>query len=207
VTISRPFHLGVTEVTQRQWKAVMRVRPWEGRDYGVEADDRPVNWIRCSNATVFCAKLSHITRRTVRLPTEAEWEYACRAGSTSDYCFGDDDDQLGQYAWYGWKTPDAKTKCPRQVARKKPNAWGLYDMHGNVWEWCSDWYDRDYYQSTGAEVVDPAGPDSGTNGVLRGGAWHNIPANLRAAKRMDFAKDTDCRSGGLRVVVEIRQPR
>jgi formylglycine-generating enzyme required for sulfatase activity len=113
-----------------------------------------------------------------RLPTEAEWEYACRAGSKTRYGFGDDGKELAAYAWFA----ESLEKSTHAVGQKRPNAWGLYDMHGNVWEWCWDWYDTDYYKQKLA--IDPTGPSSGTVRVQRGGSCSNsFPADLRAANR------------------------
>jgi formylglycine-generating enzyme required for sulfatase activity len=109
----------------------------------------------------------------MRLPTEAEWEYACRAGSTGEYCFGDNAEMLGEYAWYD----EDKT---HPVGEKKPNKWGLYDILGNVWEWCSDWYDETYYSKS--PETNPTGPAIGTNRVLRSSGWGNT-ARYRSADR------------------------
>jgi formylglycine-generating enzyme required for sulfatase activity len=100
------------------------------------------------------------------LPTEAEWEKACRAGSTGKYCFGNNQSKLGDYAWYYW---NVKGRNTRPVGQKKPNAWGIYDMHGNVVEWCADWYDDNYYKNS--PYKNPKGPDSRERHVARGGAW------------------------------------
>ena len=109
------------------------------------------------------------------LPTEAQWEYACRAGSTGEFCFGDDENQLGEYAWYG-KNSGRQT---HPAGGNKPNAWGLYDMHGNVWEWCADWYG-----AYGAEAAtDPSGPVTGTCRMARGGSWYVVDDGCQSALR------------------------
>ncbi len=125
----------------------------------------------------------------MRLPTEAEWEYACRAGTTTAYSFGDDSSKLGDYAWHHGNACDKGEKYAHSVGVKKPNAWGLYDMHGNVWEWCADWYDEKYYANADTQV--PQGHDSGGDRVLRGGSWSRNPDGCRSAAR-------DCSSPGSR---------
>ena len=155
VTISKPFYMGVTEVTQAQYEAVMGTNP-----SGSKGPTNPVEKVSWHEASDFCRKLAQKTGKTVRLPTEAEWEYACRAGSKTRFSFGDSDSALGDYASLVYKR--------NPVGRKKPNAWGLYDMHGNVWEWCADRYDP--YSSEAS--TDPQGATSGGGGrVLRGGSW------------------------------------
>ncbi len=132
-----------------------------------------VSW---DDAQEFLGKLNLMEKtNTYRLPTEAEWEYACRAGSTTRFCFGDEEAELEDYAWYE-ENSEGKT---HPVGQKQPNAWGLYDMHGNVWEWCQDWY-GDY---PAGPVTDPRGPDTGEYRVLRGGSWGNDSRNLRSAVR------------------------
>ena len=159
VTISKPFYMGVTEVTQAQYEAVM------GKDLSnFKGAANPVDGISWNDATDFCKKISEKTRQAVRLPTEAEWEYACRAGTESAFSFGDDPSALGDYAWWGGNS-DGTT---HPVGQKKPNAWGLYDMHGNVWEWCADWYG----EYPAGPATDPFGPATGSGlRVLRGGAY------------------------------------
>ena len=115
--------------------------------------------------------------RKVCLPTEAQWEYACRAGSTTRYCFGDEESGLGEYAWYSANSGN-KT---HPVGEKKPNAWGLYDMHGNVCEWCQDWWKDGYYKES--PVDDPTGAATGSNRVLRGGSWITPASSCRSAYR------------------------
>ncbi|MFA4985095.1 MAG: SUMF1/EgtB/PvdO family nonheme iron enzyme [Candidatus Brocadiia bacterium] len=167
VTLTKAFLMGATEVTQKQWIAVMGNNP-----SNFKGDDLPVECVSWNDAVEFCRKLTAAERQKgnlpagmeYRLPTEAEWEYCCRAGSTTTYCFGDDEGRLGDYAWFSGNS--GNTTHP--VGRTKPNAWGLYDMHGNVWEWCHDWY-ADKYQAGGQ--ADPVGPATGQYHVLRGGSW------------------------------------
>jgi formylglycine-generating enzyme required for sulfatase activity len=175
VTISKPFYLGKFEVTQEQWQAVMGSNPSHFR--GAKNPVDRVSWEACQ---AFIKKLNEKfahAQVTFGLPTEAEWEYACRAGSTSRCGFGDRQSKLAEYAWF---TDDAGgTTHP--VGQKKPNAWGLYDMHGNVWEWCGDWYDGDYYKRSPA--VDPTGPTAVTSRVLRGGSWSDPLPYCRSSYR------------------------
>jgi len=190
VTISKPFYMGVTEVTQGQYEAIMGKNPsgWKGATNPVEN----VSW---DDVAQFCKKLSEKTRQAVRLPTEAEWEYACRAGTQTASSFGDDPFALGDYAW--WDGNSDKTTHP--VGQKKPNAWGLYDMHGNVCEWCADWY-GDY--PNGA-VKDPQGPASGTYRVLRGGCLLTTPSVDRSALRVLDPPSKRTAIYGFRVVVSV----
>jgi formylglycine-generating enzyme required for sulfatase activity len=160
VTISRGFFLGAYPVTQAQWEAVMGQNPSQ-----FPGADRPVEQVSWDDCQGFIARLNAAGKGTFRLPTEAEWEYACRAGSTGTFCFGDDERQLDDYAW----TRGNSGEETRPVGQKRPNSWGLHDMHGNVWEWCQDWWD-DY---TPGPVTDPQGAPSGFMGarVFRGGCW------------------------------------
>ena len=176
VTISKPFYMGKFEVTQEQWQAVMGANPSHFK--GAKNPVDRVSWEACQT---FIKKLNEkfaASGVTFALPTEAQWEYACRAGSsTRDTAFGDSEAELAEYAWFegnaGGKT--------HPVGQKKPNAWGLYDMHGNVWEWCADWYDGNYYKESPA--IDPTGPTAVTSRVLRGGSWSDPAPYCRSSYR------------------------
>jgi formylglycine-generating enzyme required for sulfatase activity len=176
VRITKPSYLGVTEVTQEQFERVMGSNPSNFKGALL-----PVEQVSWEDAVEFCRKLSALPAersagRVYRLPTEAEWEYACRAGSRTKWSFGDSGSSLGDYAWY---TSNSGGKT-QPVGTKKPNAWGLYDMHGNVWEWCSDWWKRDY---TTTAVSDPTGPAAGSIRVYRGGGWDGPAWICRSAFR------------------------
>jgi formylglycine-generating enzyme required for sulfatase activity len=181
VRITKPFYLGVHEVTQGQYEAVMGSRPWSGQPCVKEGADYPATYVNWEDAVLFCEKLSAKEGRTYRLPTEAEWEYACRAGSSTGFFFGDDPSALGNHAWYDKNVDAAGGLYAHGAGRKKPNGWGLHDMHGNVWEWCSDWFDGRYYGTSRAD--DPNGPSSGIGRVLRGGSWLIGATEARSAQR------------------------
>jgi formylglycine-generating enzyme required for sulfatase activity len=171
VRITKPFYLGVYEVTQAEYEKVMGENP-----SGFKGAANPVEQVSWDDANEFCRRLSAKEGKTYRLPTEAEWEYACRAGSTTPYSFGHDAASLGEYAWYG-----NNSDSTHPVGEKKGNAWGLHDMHGNVWEWCQDWYDSDYYREL--PVDDPQRSETASGRVLRGGYWAIVARYCRAACR------------------------
>jgi formylglycine-generating enzyme required for sulfatase activity len=176
VHISKPFYLGIHEVTQGQWEAVMGNNPSQFKGDA----NRPVETVSWEEVQQFIDKLNTREGGTkYRLPTEAEWEYAARAGSKTAYSFGDDNSQLDKYAWFEGNA--GKTTHP--TGTRQPNAWGLYDMHGNVWEWVQDWYDK----YTVEPVTDPQGPTSGSRRVLRGGSWITDAGNCRSASRNNDA--------------------
>jgi formylglycine-generating enzyme required for sulfatase activity len=197
VTISKPFYMGVTEVTQAQYEAVMGTNPSH-----FKGATNPVEMVSWNEVADFCKKLSEKTRQAVRLPTEAEWEYACRAGTATASSFADANsalgDYLGDYAWHGANS-GGKTQ---PVAQKKSNAWGLYDMYGNVSEWCADWYGA---YPKGA-VTDSQGPASGTDRVVRGSAWNNYPDYSRSAYRDFYSPDVRNYYFGFRVVLSVSAP-
>jgi formylglycine-generating enzyme required for sulfatase activity len=182
VTLTRDYYLQTTPVTQQQWQAVMGTTVAQQRDladpeeslYG-EGPQYPMYFVSWADCQQFIQRLNARGDGLYRLPTEAEWEYACRAGTTTRWSCGDDPQQLEQVAWYfdnaNWQT--------HPVKRKNPNPYGLYDMHGNVWEWCQDWY-GDYPT---APTVDPQGPESGSDRALRGGSWDSPARACRAARR------------------------
>ena len=172
VRITKPFYLGVYEVTQAEYERVMK-----GNSNKFKSATYPVERVSWNDAVEFCKNLSAKEGKTYRLPTEAEWEYACRAGTTTLYSSGDDKESLGEYAWYR----DNSGGKPHPVGEKKPNAWGLHDMHGNVWEWCADWWAKDYYADSPTD--DPPGPETGSFRVYRGGSWVNLAGSCRSANR------------------------
>ena len=188
VKITRAFYIGVTEVTQEQYKVVMGLNPSK-----FKGKDNPVEMVSWNNAVDFCKKLNEKEGKTYRLPTEAEWEYACRAGSKGKYCFGNDPKVLSDYAWYAGNSSD--TTHP--VGQKKPNAWGLYDMHGNVWEWCGDRYKPDYY---GRPTEDPKGASG--EPCMRGGSFCSIPIICRSAYRYFYPAGRWLFSRGFRAMCE-----
>jgi formylglycine-generating enzyme required for sulfatase activity len=182
VTISQPFYMMTTEVTQGQWQAVMGSNP---SFFSACGTDCPVEQVSWDDVQTFITTLNAATGKNYRLPTEAEWEYAARSGSTTAYANGDItlgdpyscelDTNLNAIGWYCGNSGDAT----HPVAQKQPNSWGLYDMHGNVWEWVQDWY-GDY---TADPVTDPTGPASGTGRVMRGGCYLYDPSDARSAAR------------------------
>ena len=176
VTITKAFYMQTTEVTQGQWTSVMGTEPWKGRLRVKEGPDYAATYVNWSDAIAYCKRLSEKEGKTYRLPTEAEWEYACRAGTETRWSFGNDKNKLGDYAWIFSNTQDIDEKYAHQVGLKKPNAFGLYDMHGNVYEWCHDYYGEDYYKQSPEK--DPTGPASGDLRVTRGGSWNLYHSHL-----------------------------
>lgn len=187
VTVS-PFYIDTHLVTQRQYETLMGDNPsrWKGAE-------NPVEQVRWYDAVKYCNARSkaeglepcydvntwkcNFTANGYRLPTEAEWEYACRAGTTTAYSFGNDESKLDEHAWFKGNA----RRRPHPVGQRRPNAWGLYDMHGNVWEWCNDFYQVDYYDKSPKE--NPRGAETGETMVLRGGAWKTDAESCRSGYR------------------------
>ncbi len=198
VTLTKPFSIGVYQVTNAQWKRVMGNVPSNWQD-----DDRPVEQVSWQDAVDFCTKLSaspaeRKAGRVYRLPTEAEWEYACRAGTTTNFSFGDDESWLGEHGWFDGNS-DKQTHA---VGQKTPNPWGLYDMHGNVLEWCSDWSD----EYAKAAVSDPHGPSAASARVARGGNCISSAGRCRSAFRYGLEPSCRIRYLGFRVAMSSAPP-
>ena len=193
VTLTQGFWLAKFEVTQGKWFQLMETEPWKRQQYVFASPNYAITYVSWVDATEFCRKLTaqeHAARRiplnwSYRLPTEAEWEYACRAGTTTAYSFGDKPSRLSDFAWFGGLEEDVIAKSgghPHEVGRKGANNWGLYDMHGNVWEWCQDWY--------GDELPggrDPEVKSTTSIRVLRGGSWDCGASGCRSAIRSGYS--------------------
>jgi len=198
VRITRPFYMGRCEVTNAQYRAF---RPGHHSGH-LDGDDQPVLFVSWYDADAFCRFVSSKIARTVRLPTEAEWEYACRAGTTTRFHTGDRSRMKDSVDLYkaGWSGGNARG-VSKPVGRKAPNAFGLYDMHGNAWEWCDDWYAADYYKASPAD--DPPGPKSGRAKVLRGGSYQFWTVYYcRSAHRYAWRPDARESVTGFRIVIE-----
>jgi formylglycine-generating enzyme required for sulfatase activity/serine/threonine protein kinase len=212
VVITKPFLLGTTEVTIGQFKKFAAATRYQTEaekaneidtylrpGYAV-TDDAPAAVVSWNDAVAFCNWLSELEKATYRLPTEAEWEYACRAGTTTQYSFGDDVNLLEQFAWNGKNAAGQS----HPVGTKPANAFGLHDMHGNLWEWCQDFWDERWYEKS--SLGDPTGPASGSGGVIRGGFWGHKAPYFRSALRHSITQSKRDRNGGFRVVRTIDAP-
>jgi len=218
VTISRGFWMGKYLVTQGDYLSVVGTNssyfngdrsgpPWFDQDFGTDLT-LPVEQVSWSDATNYCALRTAQERAAgripancgYRLPTEAEWEYACRAGTTTRFYYGDDPGytNLHNYAWYF----DNSIYGTQPVGQLLPNAWGLYDMAGNVWEWCRDWYGP----YLGGNLADPQGPVTGTARVWRGGSWFSAARHCRSARRLNNFPPYTYYQLGFRVVLATGQP-
>ena len=196
VTITKGFWLGKFEITQGQWQSVMGTTPWKGQSYVQENPNNAASYISWDDAQEFIAKLNAEGSEVYRLPREAEWEYACRAGTTKRWSFGDDESQLTDYAWYRANAYDVGEEYAHEVGTKLPNPWGLHDMHGNVREWCQDWFGS--YSSSAQ--TDPLGPASGSARVVRGVHFTDYARNVRSAKRYSLSPGFRGDSEGARLL-------
>ncbi|MFC1588143.1 formylglycine-generating enzyme family protein [Planctomycetota bacterium] len=203
VKLTKPFYLGVTEVTQAQWDAVMDSNPSQ-----VKSENLPVDNVMWESCREFCIRLTELEQESgeismgarYRLPTEAEWEYACRAGAKARFCFGNSLDKLGDYAWYC----ENSSRRMHEVGTKKPNNWGLYDMHGNAWEWCQDWHQNQY---PAKKAIDPTGPDYGNERVIRGGCcWGDFRICRSSNRDWSYAGYEYSQGIGFRVVLDNESP-
>ncbi|MBK8100890.1 MAG: SUMF1/EgtB/PvdO family nonheme iron enzyme [Planctomycetes bacterium] len=211
VTITRPFAPAETEITQKQWFEVMGTRPWKGRSSVIDGDDVAATFISWNDAMEFCRKLTERERAAgrlamnmeYRLPTEAEWECAARAGTTTRWSFGDNEADLGKYGVFDGARDGQHA---HRVKTKKPNPWGLYDMHGNVWEWCLDvvdWQSKVVSNADKEGAVDPIGT-SGSHRALRGGCWVNSARYARSADRYVSEPAAQVYNLGFRPVLAAR---
>ena len=191
VRITKPFYLGKYPVTQDQWEAVMGYNP--SRFKGPE---NPVESVSCEECQRFLGKLNRLQgnqAQKVPVAYRGAVGICLPGGEQGRYCFGDEEARLDEYAWY-----DANSECkPHPVGQKKPNAWGLYDMHGNTWQWCEDWYGAKYYAASPAD--DPIGPDSGKYRVLRGGSGISSSYFARSANRIGISSNGRSYGAGFRV--------
>ncbi len=197
VTLTTGFWLSRRELTQAQWQAVMATRPWDGQEHVQPDSARPAVYISWDDAQRLVQALNAAAGDSLyRLPTEAEWEYACRAGTRSEWSFGDNEVYLPLYAWYYDNTWDLGLEVAQPVGTRRPNPWGLYDMHGNVYEWVQDYYGP--YSSRAQ--TDPNGPQVGDHRVVRGGSFPNQFLLTRSAFRDYAVAGTGHRDVGLRLV-------
>ncbi len=204
VTISKPFYMGKFEITQGQWKRVMGNNPSYFKNAGDDAPVESVSWDDCQVFVKKLCEMEGLPEGSFRLPTEAQWEYACRAGTETALCNGALTSTSGRcrnldaVGWYNENS--GQTTHP--VGQKTPNAFGLHDILGNVWEWCEDWYGENYYAN--ANHQDPQGPNSGDRRVLRGGSWYYIARYCRSADRLRTNPDLRYINIGFRVVLDFK---
>ncbi len=205
VTLTIGFWLGKYEVTQSEWKRVMRTEPWKGRESTKEGAEYPATHVSSNDAVNFCRKLTEQEHQAGRLPkdweytlpTEAQWERACRAGTKTKFSYGDDESKLGDYAWFDGNTSKADEQYAHRVGQKKSNPWGLHDMHGNVLEWCRD----RFHVLPGGRDPEVIADGGGLDRVSRGGHWCSPAAFCRSASRNWYAAELQHHGLGFRVAL------
>jgi formylglycine-generating enzyme required for sulfatase activity len=205
VTLTKGYWLGKFEVTQSEWNQVMKTEPWKEKAFNKEGADYPATFISWKQANDFCRKLTEQERQAGRLsndweytlPTEAQWEWACRARTETKFSFGDDESNLGEHGWFRDNAWNAGEKYAHRVGQKKANPWGLCDMHGNVWEWCRDFYTEKLPGGRDPEVKSDEKAE-GSNRVYRGGGWDFVAAGCRSADRRSFQSASRISNDGFR---------
>jgi formylglycine-generating enzyme required for sulfatase activity len=207
VTLTNNYYIGETEVTQELWYAVMGKKPVDGYqwDYYGVGNDYPAYYVSWNDIQEFITKLNEKSGKVFRLPTEAEWEYAARGGKKSNSYKYSGSNTLGDVAWF-WETIPSQdwgtAGCSSQpVKKKQSNELGIYDMSGNVWEWCSDWY-SDYSSN---DVTNPAGPSSGSDRVIRGGSWFIGAVYARVSNRNNNTPDNRNNNIGFRLACNSKR--
>ena len=209
VSLTRSFEISSCPVTQEQYRKVMKKsrnsvdQDWDPEPSHFDGDECPVDSVSWLDCVEFCRRLSErpesVSKGLVyRLPTEAEWEHACRANTTTKFSFGDDDREL---ILHGWFEQNARGRT-QTVGQLRANPWGLHDMHGNIWEWCSDWY-ADYPHLE--QDIDPEGPESGSLRSIRGGCWYLFPDYCRASSRYRYHDQFRSAHVGFRIVRSVRK--
>ncbi len=213
VTLTQGYWLGKYEVTQSEWKQVMKTEPWKEKAFNKVGADYPATFVSWNDAIDFCRKLTKQERQAGRLPndweytlpTEAQWERACRARTETRFSFGDDESKFGEYGWFLDNTWNADEKYAHPVGQKKANPWGIHDMHGNVWEWCRDVYSKQLPGGRDPEVK----PDEKTEGskrVYRGGGWDFVAAGCRSGDRRSFQPASRIGNDGFRPALSAVRP-
>jgi formylglycine-generating enzyme required for sulfatase activity len=209
VLLSRGYWLGKYEVTQGEWKRLMATRPWKGKDFTKEGADFPATYVNWDDAMAFCSTLTEQERQSGRLPddweyvlpTEAQWERACRARTNSKFNFGNDESQLGEYTWFDSNTANVGEHFAHCIGQKKPNPWGLHDMHGNVYEWC-----RDYFMEKPPGGRDPLVTTEYSRFAQRGGSWSSRAESCCSAVRSNAPGAMRMPNMGFRVALSPVQP-
>ncbi len=213
VTLTKGYWLGKYEVTQSEWKQVMKTEPWKEKAFNKEGGDYPATFVSWNDAVDFCRKLTEQEQRAGRLPTgweyalptEAQWERACRAGTETRFSFGDDESKLNEHGWFRDNSWNADEKYAHRVGQKKANPWGLCDMHGNVWEWCRDFYTEKLPGGRDPEVKSIE-ETQGSNRVYRGGGWDFVAAGCRSGDRRWHRSASPISNDGFRPALGFVRP-